>query len=339
MVTNKNEIALITGSAGFIGFHVAKKLLKNNCRVIGVDCLSNYYDVNLKIKRESILKKYSNYRSINANIEENNLLMSIFKEEQPQIIIHLAAQAGVRYSIENPRAYLNSNIIGTFELLEACRSFPPKHMLFASTSSAYGFNETLPFTENQRSDHQMSFYAATKKSTESMAHSYSHLFNLPTTVFRFFTVYGPWGRPDMALFKFTEAILNNESLDVYNNGHMKRDFTFIDDLVTAIELLIEKIPDNEASTVSKFDSLSPIAPYRLVNIGNSKSIKLIDFIKTIEQITGKTAIKNFMPMQSGDVPSTLAKNQLLRDLTNFSPQTDLYYGVKKFINWYKDYYD
>ena len=335
----KKKIAIVTGSAGFIGYHITRKLLEDNWRVIGVDCLSNYYDINLKIRRESILLKYSDYRSVHANIEEPGLLVSIFKEEKPQIVIHLAAQAGVRYSIENPRSYLDSNIIGSFELLEACKSFPPSHILFASTSSAYGFNEALPFKENQKADYQMSFYAATKKSVENMAHSYSHLFKLPVTIFRFFTVYGPWGRPDMALFKFTKAILKNEPLDIYNHGNMNRDFTYIDDLVISIKLLIDKIPNDKSIPVSKVDSLSPVAPYRLVNIGNAKSIQIIDFIKAIEKATGKTALKNMMPMQPGDVPATLASNQLLKDLTNFIPKTDIDYGIKKFISWYREYYD
>ena len=269
------------------------------------------------------------------------ILEMIFETEQPDIVIHLAAQAGVRYSIENPRSYLNSNIVGTFELFEAARKFPPKHMLLASTSSVYGSNETMPHQEIHKADHQVSFYAATKKSTENIAHSYAHLFKLPITMFRFFTVYGPWGRPDMALFKFTKAILNGDKIDVYNNGNMKRDFTFIDDLVEGIRLLIDVIPNNSvdySAEEARMCDASPVAPFRVINIGNSKSEKLTDFIEALELVLGKKAEKNLMPMQAGDVSMTWADTSLLKYLTGFQPSTDIKYGVSKFVDWYREYY-
>jgi len=268
--------------------------------------------------------------------------MSLFEEERPDVVIHLAAQAGVRYSIENPRSYLESNINGTFELLEAARAYPPAHMLLASTSSAYGANNDMPYLETAKADHQMSFYAATKKSTENMAHSYAHLFNLPITMFRFFTVYGPWGRPDMALFKFTKAILSGDAIDVYNYGEMSRDFTYIDDLVRGMRLLIDAIPedtDHSKENACKLDSKSQVAPFRVVNIGNSQPSKLLDFITAIEKSIGIEAVKNLMPMQAGDVPATWADSSLLAELTGYRPQIDLSNGIENFIRWYRAYYN
>lgn len=337
----KRRVALVTGSAGFIGYHIARRLLHEGWRVIGLDNLSDYYDVFLKKARESILIRNAEYRSIHEKIETPNALMNLFKEEQPDIVVHLAAQAGVRYSIENPRAYLESNINGTFELLEAAREYPPEHMLLASTSSVYGSNEDMPFKETAKADNQMSFYAATKKSTENIAHSYSHLFDLPITMFRFFTVYGPWGRPDMALFKFTKAILNSDPIDIYNDGELSRDFTYIDDLVHAMRLLADVVPTvaNPRGNVSDMsDSKSKIAPFRVVNIGNSQPAQLLDFIDAIEKVIGIKAIKNFMPMQAGDVSVTWADTSLLEKLTGYTPNTDLLTGVTNFINWYNDYY-
>ena len=342
MDNNKNKIALVTGAAGFIGFHIAKALLSEGWRVVGLDCMSNYYDVSLKERRESILLQHPSYRSVHEKVETPNVLTRLFDEERPDIVIHLAAQAGVRYSIENPRAYLESNINGTFELLESARAFPPKHMLLASTSSAYGANEDMPYRETAKADHQMSFYAATKKSTENMAHSYSHLYELPITMFRFFTVYGPWGRPDMALFKFTKAILNNEPIDVYNHGEMSRDFTYIDDLINGMQLLIDEIPDRkEKLEVRRIvqDSKSNVAPFRVVNIGNSKPAQLLDFIIAIEEATGKSAVKNNLPMQAGDVPATWADTSLLSNLTGFYAKTNLTTGVREFVSWYRKYYN
>jgi UDP-glucuronate 4-epimerase len=339
---HKLRTALVTGSAGFIGYHISKRLLEEGWRVVGLDCISDYYDVLLKKRRESILLQNTSYRSVHEKVETPNVLMDLFEQERPRVVIHLAAQAGVRYSIENPRAYLESNINGTFELLEAARIFPPKHMLLASTSSAYGANDEMPYRETVKADHQMSFYAATKKSTENMAHSYAHLFDLPITMFRFFTVYGPWGRPDMALFKFTKAILNGEPIDVYNNGDMSRDFTYIDDLVRGMRLLIDAVPragDLPAEHDCLVDSKSQIAPFRVVNIGNSMPTQLLDFIIAIEEAIGVRAVKNLMPMQAGDVPATWADTSLLEKLTGYKPNTDLPTGVQNFVEWYRGYYN
>lgn len=331
--------ALITGAVGFIGFFTAQRFLKDGYRVVGLDCMSDYYDVTLKEARLTILESIPNFRYVYGRVEDPNLLMKLFKEEHPDIVIHLAAQAGVRYSIENPRAYMESNLIGTFELLEAARAFPPRHMLLASTSSAYGANTEMPYQETQKADHQVSFYAATKKSTENMAHSYAHLFGLPITMFRFFTVYGPWGRPDMAPFKFTKAILAGEPIDVYNYGDMKRDFTYVEDLVEAIYLLIDTVPVRPAAgVISTGDSLSPVAPWRVVNIGNSDAVQLTDFIEAVEKATGLEAIRNLMPMQAGDVTATWADATLLENLTGYKPRTDVYDGVEKFVAWYRNYY-
>lgn len=337
-MTTQQRTALVTGSSGFIGFHLCQKLLDDGFRVVGIDNLSDYYDVALKQRRQSILLQNPNFRVINDNIEAPGLMMSLFAEETPDVIIHLAAQAGVRYSIDNPRAYLESNIVGTFEILEAARAYPPAHMLLASTSSAYGANTVMPYQETVKADHQMSFYAATKKATEAMAHSYAHLYHLPVTMFRFFTVYGPWGRPDMALFKFTKAILNGDPIDVYNHGDMKRDFTYVTDLVEGIRLLIDAVPER-LDEVPEGDSLSPVAPWRVVNIGNSDSVQLTDFIAAIEEATGKTATRNMMPMQAGDVPATWADASLLQTLTGYKPQTNVRDGVQAFVDWYRDYYE
>ena len=329
--------AIVTGAAGFIGFFVSQKLLAEGWRVIGVDSMSDYYDVSLKERRESTLFQAKLYRSRHAKVEDPGLLMSLFEEERPDVVIHLAAQAGVRNSIENPRDYLQSNVVGTFELLEAARAFPPHHTLLASTSSAYGANKEMPYRESDRSDHPMSFYAATKKSTENIAHSYSHLFGFPVTMFRFFTVYGPWGRPDMALFKFTKAILEQKPIEVYNYGDMKRSFTYIDDLVRAIILLIDQVPQNSSQN-SLLDSISPVAPFRVVNIGNPDTISLSEFITSIEEAIGAKAEKKFLPMQPGDIPETLASTELLKSLINFIPQTDIQSGVNAFVDWYRKYY-
>ena len=341
MNDKEQQIALITGSAGFIGYHISKRLLNEGWRVVGLDCMNDYYDVSLKERRESMLLQNSHYRSVHEKVETPGVLLNLFEIERPDIVIHLAAQAGVRYSIENPRAYLESNINGTFELLEAARAYPPQQMLLASTSSAYGANEQMPYKETVKADHQMSFYAATKKSTENMAHSYAHLFDLPITMFRFFTVYGPWGRPDMALFKFTKAILNGDPIDVYNHGEMSRDFTYIDDLVCAIRLLIDLIPNTKGIQSRKstvVDSKSHVAPFRVINVGNSEPTLLSDFIKAIEISVGIEAVKNLMPMQAGDVPATWADTSLLKELTGYKPNTDLFTGVKNFVDWYREYY-
>ena len=337
-IFSNKQIALVTGSAGFIGFHLCKKLLELGWEVVGIDSFSDYYDVNLKKSRESILKKYDRYISIKQKIEEPHAISSIFKKYNPEIVVHLAAQAGVRYSIENPRVFLESNISGTFELLEAARAFPPKHLLMASTSSAYGVQEQKPYFETAKADQQMSFYAATKKSTESISHSYSHLYSLPITMLRFFTVYGPWGRPDMALFKFTKSIISEEPIEIFNFGKMKRDFTYIDDLIESIFLLFSKIPTLKELDVYAHDSLSSVAPFRVVNIGNSTEVDLMDYVEAIEEALGKKAKKLLRPMQPGDVPSTLASTKLLFELTKYAPETPVRKGINSFVVWYRSYY-
>ena len=330
---------LITGTAGFIGFHLAQLLLKNSYEVIGFDGLTSYYDISLKKKRNDILCQNPKYSFIHGILEDQVKIEQLFNKYQPEVVIHLAAQAGVRYSLENPKEYISSNIVGTFNILDMAKKFKVKHLLMASTSSVYGSNTDMPFKENSKSDTQLTIYAATKKANESMAHSYSHLWDLPTTMFRFFTVYGPWGRPDMALFKFVSAILNDRPIDIYNHGEMYRDFTYVDDLVLAIMKLISKQPLQKNKNVTKInDSLSPVAPFRIVNIGNSKKIKLLDFIEVIEKTLKKKAIRNYLPMQTGDVPQTWADTSLLNDIIGYQPETDFHDGIENFVKWYREYY-
>ena len=280
------------------------------------------------------------YRAVHDKVETPGLLMSLFEDEKPDVVIHLAAQAGVRYSLENPRAYLDSNVIGTFNVMEAARRLKVDHLLIASTSSVYGANEEMPFAETDKADTQLTIYAATKKANESMGHSYAHLWDLPTTMFRFFTVYGPWGRPDLAFYKFADAILEERPIDIYNHGEMYRDFTYIDDLVRGIRLLIDVVPQRPASKeeIAEGDSLSPVAPYRVVNIGNSEKVRLLDFIDAIETSLGKKAIRNYMEMQIGDVPATWADATLLKKLTGYQPQTNFRDGIDRFVAWFRDYY-
>ncbi|MEI4488241.1 NAD-dependent epimerase/dehydratase family protein [Frigidibacter sp. MR17.14] len=331
--------ALVTGAAGFIGFFLTRRLLADGFRVVGLDSMNDYYEVSLKERRRAMLLQSEGFRFVEGKLEEPGLLMGLMAEEKPQIVVNLAAQAGVRYSIENPRAYVEANLVGVAELLEAARAHPPEHLLMASTSSAYGANTEMPYVETMKADSQMSFYAATKKAGEAMAHSYAHLYGLPVTMFRFFTVYGPWGRPDMALFKFTKNVLNGAAIDVYNHGDMKRDFTYIDDLVEGIRLLIDAAPLRPADgTVPEGDSLSPVAPWRVVNIGNSEPVQLLDFIRAIEAATGRKAQLNLMPMQAGDVPATWADTTLLERLTGYRPKTQVPEGVQRFVDWYRDYY-
>ena len=327
---------LITGTAGFIGFHLAKLLLNQDFRVHGYDGFTDYYDVTLKKERHKILLKNSNFTFTEGMLEDNEKLNFATNEFKPDVIIHLAAQAGVRYSLENPRSYINSNIIGTFNIMEIARKYKVKHVLMASTSSVYGANSKMPFSERDKADTQLTIYAATKKANESMAHSYSYLWKIPITMFRFFTVYGPWGRPDMALFRFVSGILNNKPIDIYNNGEMCRDFTYIDDLIHAIRLLVDAIPSEKNNSDNQ--NLSPVAPYRIVNIGNSNKIKLLDFIETIEEILNKKAIRNYMSLQKGDVPETWADTSLLNNLINYTPQTNFKNGINEFIKWYRTYY-
>jgi UDP-glucuronate 4-epimerase len=334
------NIILVTGSAGFIGFHLANYLLSCDWKVIGIDAMTDYYDINLKKARLKLLEKNSNYFNYIGFIQDQKLLDKIFLNHKPNIIIHLAAQAGVRYSIKNPISYVESNLIGTFHILEMARKYSSKHLLMASTSSVYGSNKDMPLNENQKSDTPLSFYAATKKSNEVMAHSYSHLYNIPTTMFRFFTVYGPWGRPDMALFKFTKNILSDKPIDVYNKGNMVRDFTYVDDLINAITLLISKVPlkTNKRKDIIKNDSISGVAPFRIVNIGNSRPINLLDYIKELEIILGRVAKKNFLGMQDGDMRETHSNIDLLEDLTGFRSKTNMHEGISEFVKWYKSYY-
>ena len=328
---------LITGVAGFIGANAAGQLLAQGHNVTGIDDLNDYYDPRLKNARLAELLEQEQFHFTKAKIQKPDVLNDVFKNNSIDAVIHLAAQAGVRYSIDNPRVFLENNLVGTFELLEAARNNPPKHMLLASTSSAYGASTAMPYRETQKADHQISFYAATKKATEAMAHSYAHIYQLPITMFRFFTVYGPWGRPDMAPMKFAKRILNGSPIDVYNFGEMKRDFTYVDDLVHALCLLLDKAP-GKIPISTTFDSLSPVAPYRIINIGNNSPIELKDFITNLEEELGKKAIQNFMGMQLGDVPTTWADTRLLRALTGYSPTTELNVGVKLFVEWYLGYY-
>jgi UDP-glucuronate 4-epimerase len=321
---------------------MAQALLADGWRVVGIDNLNPYYDPALKTAREAQLIPSPKYRAVHGGIETPGLLADTFAAEKPDLVVHLAAQAGVRASIDNPRPYLDSNIIGMFHLLEAARAHPPRHMLLASTSSAYGANDQMPYVETDRADHPLSFYAATKKAGEAMAHAYAHLYHLPITMFRFFTVYGPWGRPDMVPFLFTKAILSGQPINVYNHGDMRRDFTYIHDLVRAICLLIDAAPPGPDARADlpqiPGDSLSPAAPWRLVNIGNSQAVPLAEFIAAIEAAVGRAAQQNLMPMQAGDVPATWADARLLQALTGYRPQTDITQGIRAFVDWYRAYY-
>ena len=331
--------ALITGSAGFIGFHLAQLLLDDGLVVHGYDGMTDYYDVRLKHRRHGILLQHANFAATEGLLEDQATLDRVADAFQPDIIVHLAAQAGVRYSLENPRAYLDANVIGTFNVMEVARRLKVKHLLMASTSSVYGANTDMPFSELDKADTQLTIYAATKKASESMAHAYAHLWNIPTTMFRFFTVYGPWGRPDLALYKFVAAIIEGQPIDIYNHGDMYRDFTYVDDLVRGIRLLIDVVPQRpEGGIVPAGDSLSPVAPYRVVNIGNSEKVRLLDFVDAIEECLGKKAIRNYMPMQMGDVPATWADATLLASLTGYQPRTDFRDGIARFVAWYRDYY-
>ncbi len=329
----------ITGTAGFIGFHLAQLLLNEGFRVHGFDGMTDYYDVKLKQRRHQMLLQNPHFSMTEGMLEDDALITQVTDDFAPDVIVHLAAQAGVRYSLENPRAYLDSNLVGTFNVMEAARRLKVEHLLMASTSSVYGANEDMPFAENDKADTALTFYAATKKANEAMAHSYAHLWDLPTTMFRFFTVYGPYGRPDLALFKFVDAILDGRPIDIYNHGDMYRDFTYVTDLVRGIRLLIDTPPvrpDNRE--VPEGDSLSPVAPYRIVNIGNSDKVRLLDFVEAIEEELGQKAIRNYMPMQMGDVPATWANAELLKTLTGYKPQTDIKDGIREFVAWFRDYY-
>lgn len=329
----------VTGSAGFIGFHVARRLLDDGHEVVGLDGFTPYYDRDLKLRRHEILLQWPGFSGHEAMLEDCPALAGIYGAGF-DAVYHFAAQAGVRYSLDNPRAYLDANLTGTFNLLELMRHAPPAHALMASTSSVYGANAKVPFRETDRADHPMTLYAASKKANEEMAHAYSHLFKIPITMLRFFTVYGPWGRPDMALFKFAAALFEGRPLDIYNHGNMSRDFTYIDDLVEAMLRLLNHAPplaEVRAPPLAE-DSRSPVAPWRVVNIGAAMPVALMDFVAAIEAATGLRAKCNFMAMQQGDVPVTFADTSLLLALTGFAPRTQLTEGVKAFIAWYRDYF-
>jgi UDP-glucuronate 4-epimerase len=346
---------LVTGAAGFIGFHLIKRLLERGDEVVGLDNINDYYDVRVKYGRlkecginaenstyGDTLKsdRYASYRFIRLNLEDKENIARLFEKESFDRVVNLAAQAGVRYSLTNPHAYIESNIVGFTNILEGCRHTKVKHLVYASSSSVYGLNETMPFSVHHNVDHPISLYAASKKSNELMAHTYSHLYNLPTTGLRFFTVYGPWGRPDMALFLFTKAILENRPIDVYNYGEMKRDFTYIDDIVEGIV----RVSDNPPKGNEKWDGKNPDpssskAPYKIYNIGNNNPVKLTDFIEAIEKATGKKARKNLLPIQPGDVPETYANVEDLISDTGYKPQTPIETGIENFVRWYRSFYE
>ena len=327
---------MVTGSAGFIGFHVCSLLLANGVEVLGIDNFTDYYDVSLKEARNQLLEAHSNFTLARVSIEDKEGLSLAWRQFSPDCVVHLAAQAGVRHSIDHPEVYISTNLVGTFNILELARATELKHLLAASTSSIYGANTQMPFDEIQRTQTPLTLYAATKGATELMGHSYANLFRIPTTFFRFFTVYGPWGRPDMALFKFTRGILAGEPIDVYNNGEMVRDFTYVADLADAVVALINVVPGTVSSV--KGDSLSPVAPFRIVNVGGGQRTPLLDYIAEIEQALGKSACLNLMPMQPGDVEATEASHQLLQGLVGRAPATPPSVGIPKFIKWYREYY-
>jgi UDP-glucuronate 4-epimerase len=345
---------LITGTAGFIGFHLSLRLIKRGDQVIGLDCINDYYDVNIKydrLKIKGIDKEkieynkpvqsniFPNYTFYKLKLEDRELIFKLIEQERPDTVCNLAAQAGVRYSITNPYAYIESNIIGFINILEACRHLKVNHLVYASSSSVYGLNEKMPLSTHQNVDHPISLYAASKKSNELMAHTYSHLYKLPTTGLRFFTVYGPWGRPDMALFIFTKAILSGKSINVFNHGNMFRDFTYIDDIVEGLTRVIDNKPEgNKDWTGLEPDPSSSVAPYRIYNIGNNNPVKLLDFIEEIENKIGKKAEKIFLPIQDGDVPATMADVADLIDDLDYKPSTSVKVGIGNFIDWYLDYY-
>ncbi|MGL1888341.1 MAG: NAD-dependent epimerase [Reichenbachiella sp.] len=330
---------LVTGAAGFIGFHLSQRLLEEGYKVVGLDIMSDYYDVNLKKARLSELEKYDSFKFILLDLQDSEGLERLFEQSEFEYVVNLAAQAGVRYSIENPKAYIGANIVGFSNLIEVCKNNNIKHFLYASSSSVYGANEDLPFSVNDNVDHPMSIYAATKKSNELIAHSYSSLFKLPVTGLRFFTVYGPFGRPDMALFLFTKAILEGKEIQVFNEGKMKRDFTYVDDIVESIFRLLEKpaLP-NQNWTGENPDAGSSYAPYELYNIGNNSPVELMDFIKAIENKLGKKAKMNLLPLQPGDVPDTFANVDALIHKVQYKPNTSIEQGIGQFIDWYLEYY-
>ncbi|WP_319525831.1 NAD-dependent epimerase [uncultured Desulfosarcina sp.] len=331
--------ALITGAAGFIGFHLSKRLLENGYQVLGVDNLNDYYDPQLKQSRLEILKDYPGFSFFRIDLADSVALTRIFKDNMIDVVVNLAAQAGVRYSLTNPQAYVESNLVGFVNILECCRHHDVKHLVFASSSSVYGANTNMPFSVHNNVDHPVSLYAASKKSNELMAHTYSHLFDLPCTGLRFFTVYGPWGRPDMALFLFTKAILAGKPINVFNHGKMKRDFTYIDDIVEGVVRVMKNLPESNLDWSGDApDPGTSYARYKIYNIGNNNPVQLMDFIEAIENALGKKAIRNFMDLQPGDVPATYADvDDLIKDV-GFKPDTSIEEGIGRFVEWYKKYY-
>ncbi|PNK64338.1 MULTISPECIES: NAD-dependent epimerase [Pantoea] len=331
---------LVTGAAGFIGFHVTQRLLAAGHQIVGIDNLNDYYDVGLKQSRLDLIAQHPSFRFIKMELADRAAMASLFEQHAFQRVIHLGAQAGVRYSIDNPHAYADANLIGHLNILEGCRHHKIEHLLYASSSSVYGLNRKMPFSTDDSVDHPVSLYAATKKANELMSHTYSHLYNLPTTGLRFFTVYGPWGRPDMALFKFTRAMIAGDAIDVYNRGEMKRDFTYIDDIAEAIVRLQDVIPQRDESwTVETGSPATSSAPYRVYNIGNSQPTSLIKYIEAIEKALGVTAKKNLLPMQPGDVLETSADTEALYQAIGFKPQTSVEEGVARFVSWYREFYN
>lgn len=330
---------MVTGTAGFIGNQLAIKLLERGDEVIGIDNLNDYYDVNLKLARLQRILDYDNYTDVRADIADRDRMEQLFKEHQPQRVVNLAAQAGVRYSIENPHAYIDSNIVGFINILEGCRHNNVEHLVYASSSSVYGANETMPFSVHDNVDHPLSLYAASKKANELMAHTYSNLYDLPTTGLRFFTVYGPWGRPDMALFLFTKAIQEGKKIQVFNYGKHRRDFTYIDDIVEGIVRTLDHVAQpNSDWSGKKPDSGTSKAPWRVYNIGNQNPVELMDYINTLEKYLGKTAEKELLPLQPGDVPDTYADVEALVNDVGYKPNTTIEQGIDKFVSWYNSYY-
>ncbi|QIB35440.1 NAD-dependent epimerase/dehydratase family protein [Ancylobacter pratisalsi] len=327
----------ITGTAGFIGYHLARRLLEQGHHVVGFDGMTPYYNVRLKEARHAELARFPGFEAHIGRLEDGERVMRLAEAARPEVIFHLAAQAGVRYSLENPKAYLDSNLVGSWNVIEAARQIGVKHLMLASTSSIYGASPTVPFLESDRADEPLTFYAASKKGMEAMGHSYAHLHRIPTTAFRFFTVYGPWGRPDMALFKFVEAMLDDREIEIYGEGRMSRDFTYIDDLIKAV-IALSALPPDESNRVDPAraeDTLSHQGPFRVVNIGGGRPVGLLDFVETIEQILGQPARRKMLPMQKGDVPRTFASPALLQALTGYTPDTPLIEGVGAFVAWYR----
>lgn len=326
---------LVTGAAGFIGFHVAQGLLQRGDEVVGLDDLNDYYDVRLKEDRRDLLEKEDRFRFVKMNVADRRGVAELFARESFDVVIHLAAQAGVRYSLENPHAYVDANLVGFVNVLEGCRHSGVKHLVYASSSSVYGANKKVPFAVEDNVDHPVSLYAATKKANELMAHTYSHLYGLPTTGLRFFTVYGPWGRPDMAIFKFVRAILAGESIDVYNRGQMQRDFTYVDDVTEGVIRTADRIPSADETTE---ESVAARGCYRVYNIGNHRPVELMDLIRCLEEQLGRKAEMNLLPMQPGDVPATCADITALQRDVGFAPDTPIEEGLRRFIEWYRGYY-